>query len=377
LSSLSGGAKPCRAGAKPRTGLRSWRRLPGGSPRGSDVRSRAEPRGNPPGNRLQLLSPVLGFAPARHRHASAAAGQHTNPAVVLGRVCKGVDPDEDGAEVEHGEVVGRALLVAGRKAPELFQAVEQALHSVACPIRRTVEPRPTPLARLGRDHRPDAPAPQVLARGAARKGLVAHHTPRSQARAPAALATNRTCIEQGWKSDAVVALAAGQVKGDRLAVPFSPDVDLGREAPARAAERLTPRQRRSGERRRRADGRGSRLHPRSAGPSRAGPPHRPAPARRPAYAARSRPCANGRTGSTRSRPGRSAPASRARARPCAAPREYRSGGCDGCGSGDPFGAAQGAEAAPSAATAHPSTRNASHPLDGRADPATHPFADTP
>src|SRR3954471_3590514 len=32
----------CRAGAKPRTGLRSWRRLPGGLPRGSGVRSRAD-----------------------------------------------------------------------------------------------------------------------------------------------------------------------------------------------------------------------------------------------------------------------------------------------------------------------------------------------
>ena len=83
--------------------------------------------------------------------------------LLLGRVCKGVDSDEDGAEVEHGKVVGRALLVAGRQAPELLQAVEQALHLVAGPIRRTVEPRPTPLARLGRDHRPDAARAKVLA----------------------------------------------------------------------------------------------------------------------------------------------------------------------------------------------------------------------
>ena len=40
--------------------------------------------------------------------------------VALGRVCKGVDPDEDGAEVEHGEGVGRAFLVAGREAPDLL-----------------------------------------------------------------------------------------------------------------------------------------------------------------------------------------------------------------------------------------------------------------
>src|SRR4051812_4739409 len=34
---------------------------------GASARLRTpEPRGNPPSNRLQLLSPVLGFAPARH-----------------------------------------------------------------------------------------------------------------------------------------------------------------------------------------------------------------------------------------------------------------------------------------------------------------------
>src|SRR3954469_24668469 len=37
---------------------------------GASARLRTpEPRGNPPGNRLQLLSPVLGFAPARHGFA--------------------------------------------------------------------------------------------------------------------------------------------------------------------------------------------------------------------------------------------------------------------------------------------------------------------
>src|SRR5215203_2073679 len=38
---------------------------------GASARLRTpEPRGNPPGNRLQLLSPVLGFAPARHGSVS-------------------------------------------------------------------------------------------------------------------------------------------------------------------------------------------------------------------------------------------------------------------------------------------------------------------
>src|SRR3954463_10184185 len=37
-----GGAVPCRAGAKPSTGLKSWRRLLGGLPRGLGARSRVD-----------------------------------------------------------------------------------------------------------------------------------------------------------------------------------------------------------------------------------------------------------------------------------------------------------------------------------------------
>ena len=142
--------------------------------------------------------------------------------------------------MEHGQVVGRAFLIAGRNAPELLQAVEQAFHSVARPISRTIEAVRAALVALGGDHRPDATSAQVLARGPVSKGLVARHTPRSQARTTP-LAADCTRIEERWKRHAVVALAAGQMKGDRLAVPFGPDVDLGREAPTRAAERLTPR----------------------------------------------------------------------------------------------------------------------------------------
>src|SRR4051812_13590230 len=48
---------------------------------GASARLRTpEPRGNPPGNRLQLLSPVLGFAPARHGFAPPLQeGQPANP----------------------------------------------------------------------------------------------------------------------------------------------------------------------------------------------------------------------------------------------------------------------------------------------------------
>src|SRR5919107_1059404 len=98
--------------------------------------------------------------------------------VVLGRVCKGFEPDQDSCDVEHGEVIDGTLFVAGRKTAELLQAVEQALHPIARSVGRTVKPRPTPLALLGRDHRSNAASAQMRPCRLARKRLVAHHPPR-------------------------------------------------------------------------------------------------------------------------------------------------------------------------------------------------------
>src|SRR3954447_8015468 len=83
--SCSGGAEPCRAGAKPRTGLRSWRRLPGGLPRGSGVRSRADAPWRifracwPPwSGRTAGTAPRRAAAPTPAGwHRAEAAGDHT------------------------------------------------------------------------------------------------------------------------------------------------------------------------------------------------------------------------------------------------------------------------------------------------------------
>src|SRR5215218_6245251 len=56
---------------------------------GASARLRTpEPRGNPPGNRLQLLSPVLGFAPARHGFAPPLQeGQPPKPGCSTSLLC--------------------------------------------------------------------------------------------------------------------------------------------------------------------------------------------------------------------------------------------------------------------------------------------------
>src|SRR5688500_7630483 len=56
--------------------------------------------------------------PRDQRVAGSRPVTPTNLLKGLGRVCKGVEPDQDGSDVEHGEVVGGPLLVAGRDAAE-------------------------------------------------------------------------------------------------------------------------------------------------------------------------------------------------------------------------------------------------------------------
>ncbi len=155
-----------------------------------------------------------------------------------------LQPEHDRSDVEHGEVVAGALLISGGDAAELLQAVEEPLYPIARPIGLSIKASTAALVALGGDHRPDAARAQVSARGLARKRLVARHPPRPQAWT-APLAADCTCIKQGWESGAVVALTTSQMEGHGLAMPFSPDVDLGREPAPAPAERLvrglTPR----------------------------------------------------------------------------------------------------------------------------------------
>jgi len=175
-------------------------------------------------------------------HSSAAGARRLQNhrerfGFLLGRVCKGLQPEHDGADMEHSKVVLDAFLVSGGDAAKLFEAVDQALHSVARPIGLAVEAGSATLVALAGDHRTDAAPTQVVPRGLARKGLVGGQAPRPQPRA-AALAADRAGIEQSRKLRAVVPLAAAQLEGDRLAIALGANVDLGREAAAGAAERL-------------------------------------------------------------------------------------------------------------------------------------------
>src|SRR5215217_4105775 len=90
------------------------------------------------------------------------------------------EPEQAHADREHGRVVDGALLVPGRDAAELLEAVDQSLDAVALPIGLPVEAGTAGLPLLRRDHRADAAAAQEGADRPAGVGLVARHPARAQ-----------------------------------------------------------------------------------------------------------------------------------------------------------------------------------------------------
>src|SRR4051794_37932424 len=91
---------------------------------------------------------------------------------------------------------------------------------------------------LGRDHRGDASPAQGEPNAATAVGLITDQLGRPQARPPPADAPDRAAADQGADLLGVVNLATGQCEGDWLAVALAAQVDLGREAATRAAQRL-------------------------------------------------------------------------------------------------------------------------------------------
>ena len=57
----------------------------------------------------------------------------------LGRGLISAQPDADGGELDHGEIVCGELLVSGGDAPAVLQAVEEALDPVALAVERRAE----------------------------------------------------------------------------------------------------------------------------------------------------------------------------------------------------------------------------------------------
>ena len=140
--------------------------------------------------------------------------------------------------MNHGEVVGCALLVARSNAPELFEPVDQAFDEIAAPICSTVEVRLPTLVALARDHRPDVTPAQAAPCGRATVAFVAGHTPRPQTGSAPTGTSDRALVQQRLERNLLMPLTASQHRRDRPAMALGPQVQLGREAALAAAQRL-------------------------------------------------------------------------------------------------------------------------------------------
>lgn len=131
------------------------------------------------------------------------------------------------------------LLVAGGDGPVLLEPVDQPFDDVALAVGRAVEADAA--ARLGAeagDDRADPAAPQVGADRPAGVALVADDPLGAEAGAAAARPPDGPALQQRGDLGRLVPLPRRQDDADGLAGALGPEVDLGREAAAAAAEGL-------------------------------------------------------------------------------------------------------------------------------------------
>ena len=137
-------------------------------------------------------------------------------------------PQEDtgGDELDEGEIAVRQLVEAGEDAPVVLHEAEQVLDLVALAVEVPVGRALLAAGRPGWDHRQDAGGGQGRQDRVGVVSLVGDHR------------LGRTAVEQGQGLRRVALPPGGQVEGERVAQGVPGRVQLGREAAARAAERL-------------------------------------------------------------------------------------------------------------------------------------------
>src|SRR5918993_2812672 len=150
-----------------------------------------------------------------------------------------VQPQQhDRSDLDHGQVVDLALLIAGRDPTELLELVDRALHPVAFSIGRLVKARLTPLVRLGRDHRPDATAPQVAPHAGVAVALVTSHRFGSQPGRAPPQRFDRPGLQQAGQHRRLMTLPGGRQDHHRPAAALYPQMQLGGVASTAATQSL-------------------------------------------------------------------------------------------------------------------------------------------
>src|SRR6195952_4387352 len=140
---------------------------------------------------------------------------------VLGCVCKRLHPEQDHADVDHGEIVVATLLIASSDAPRLFEAVDQPLDFVAQPVGGPIEVALARLVLPGRDHRADVAPTHTCTGSWAAVAFIPSRRTWTQTRSTASRTADRSLVEHRLKGDPLIAFTAGQYHGDRPPVALS------------------------------------------------------------------------------------------------------------------------------------------------------------
>jgi hypothetical protein len=152
-----------------------------------------------------------------------------------GRLDKGVsakpcEPEHGHAERDHGEVVGRPLLLAGSDAAVLLEPTDQPLDLVALAVCGLVEARLAGLILAGRDHRLDPPLPQPAPGRRAGVAAIACCPARAQTRAAAPLPRHCALVHQRVQGQLLVTLAGRQNSRDRFAAVLGAQMQPSRSS---------------------------------------------------------------------------------------------------------------------------------------------------
>src|SRR3954451_3414543 len=146
---------------------------------------------------------------------------------MLGRVDE-PEPEAGGGELDESEVARGRLVVAGGNGAELLELVVQPLDPGPQPVQLAVERQRLLAQGVGGDRRWDPAQQQVLPDPV---GAVAHV-------ADQAARARGEVLDQGVEGAGLVRLPGREDDRLRQAVRVAAQVQFGREAPARAAQRL-------------------------------------------------------------------------------------------------------------------------------------------
>jgi hypothetical protein len=155
---------------------------------------------------------------------------------MLGRlepVCK-IGKQEDCGNGNHGSEIGSALVIAGRNAAKLLEAIDETFNDIALAIHFFVEKALAVFIATMWNGIANMFLAQVLSKSLAGVPFVSHQALGAQPWAPAP-PLNRTALQERFCLDNVTCLSGRQQEANQLALPLAAHVDFRGVAAATAS----------------------------------------------------------------------------------------------------------------------------------------------